>query len=177
MVAEQRCRQLCSVSGPSAALVELTVSAASRSLRQQVMRYLADRSLTYCRRSTGDGIALCIAATERPSLKSAHSPGRPTVDGLSFKLSTAKPTLVRPTMSPERRASPPSSPPAARAVDSHANRHWLASVAFDEVTREIRAVTSAPVDLLLAVSHTDSGLAMGLGSVSYQASGLRQSCR
>jgi hypothetical protein len=48
-----------------------------------------------------------------------------------------------------------SDPTLLRDLEFYASHHLPASVAFDEATRQITAVTSAPVDLLLAVSDPD----------------------
>jgi hypothetical protein len=47
-------------------------------------------------------------------------------------------------------------PVLLRDLEFYASHHLPASVAFDEVTRQVSAVASAPVDLLLAVSDPDS---------------------
>jgi hypothetical protein len=49
-----------------------------------------------------------------------------------------------------------SDPALLRDLEFYSSHHLPASVAFDEATRQISAVASAPVDLLLAVSAPDS---------------------
>lgn len=49
-----------------------------------------------------------------------------------------------------------SDPGLLRDLEFYSSHHLPASVAFDEATRQISAIGSAPVDLLLAVSAPDS---------------------